>query len=320
MKSDSLKVWVTVARKEFRIFTYRFRRNRLLLLIVFSFISVFWGFYLGPLIFEAILPEIFEVWASRAKNRIGDLFGYFFALLFLINMFVPIYDSYRSKKINIREIEISTPVKMKDVIFADFLWKVPFNFWVVLLIGPIFVSLLDLIKRMSLLNYIFVYVSLFGLLTFSLLIGTIIVNLIERNLLEKNERKANYYIFFITFMVLLLIYVFQFFIDFFTTNPDLKLILNIFPSFWYSNIILYNVDTTLLIFAEINLLISIFLAIFFPFLLLIFYYRKLGKIISLEVTLEKDQKFFNLFRVEKILNIIIPEKWSFFVLIQLKEF
>ncbi|MEJ2279969.1 MAG: hypothetical protein P8Y70_19815 [Candidatus Lokiarchaeota archaeon] len=313
------KIWLSVAKKEFRIFTYRFRKNRIIFLIIISLIFTFWGFYFGPLIFESIFPAIFKVWASQVKNNIADLIGYFFALTFLTNIFVPIYDSYRSTKVDIREIEVATPVKLREIIFADFLWKVPFNIWVVLIIGPIFISLLDLINKMTILNYFYVYSALFGILIFSLLIGTLLVNLFERNILKSKKEKGNYYIFLLTFIILGLVYFFQFIINYFTSYPNLKIFLLFFPSFWYSNFILYNVDSTLLVFSEINFIISLILACIVPILFLILYYRSLENIFKPEIFDKKTRKNFKFSYLEKMFNFLNPKKWRIYVSTQMKE-
>jgi hypothetical protein len=272
------------------------------------------------LIFRAILPDIFEIWVDYAIREIANLFGFFFALIFLANTFVPIYDTYRKTNLNIREIELSTPARLKDVVVADILWKLPFYAWMVLIIGPIFISLLELINQMNILNYLFVYIALFGIFAFSLLIGTLIVNLLERNILPEKTKSRSYYVFIISFIFIGLVYCFQFLIDFLIAFPQWQFTLIFFPSFWYSNIILFNVQPNLIVFAEFNYLISMILACSIPMLFFYFYYKKIEIIFHVESTKDNSENDYNLKFIEKFITFLTPTRWHHFILTQIREF
>ena len=146
INKHNIRIWIAIATKEFRVFTYRFQKHRKNIIIILSIFIMFWGFYLGPIILNSIIPNLFRnIVASYAKEYLLDLFGYFFFIIFLINILVPIYDFYRRTDIDLKETYLSSPIDIRDVIMGDFLWRIPFYGIIVLLLGPFFISILSLI-------------------------------------------------------------------------------------------------------------------------------------------------------------------------------
>jgi len=158
----NIKIWWAISKKEFRIFTYRFKKNRKNILILLTIILILWGFYLGPNIIGSIFPQIFYDYAQTYKSRYSDFLGFLFTICFLINLLVPIYDSYRRSEVDLKELCLSAPVKLNDIFFADFLWRIPFYVLVVLLLGPLIAGTINLITPLNILEILLLYLCLLG--------------------------------------------------------------------------------------------------------------------------------------------------------------
>jgi hypothetical protein len=317
----NIKIWWAISKKEFRIFTYRIRKRRKTVLIFISLVLFFWGFYFGPNIITSVFPEIFHIYAYQYRARYSDFLGFLFTICFLINLLVPIYDSYRKSEVDLKELCLSAPIRLNDIFFADFLWRIPFYILVVLILGPLIAGTINLIKILTLAEIFLLYSCLLGNFIFSLLIGSILMVYLERRILnsEKIKKNSAYVIFLITFLIIGFVYLLQFLIFYLQQIPELNFILIIFPSFWYSNIVSYMIDPQLLILTDFNLLLSILASIFIPFIILILYYKKLDKIIEMDKLnaksdFRKKSVFFS------IIEILSIRKWKSLILTQMKEF
>ncbi|MBY9006122.1 MAG: hypothetical protein KGD63_05145 [Candidatus Lokiarchaeota archaeon] len=325
LEKKNIRIWLAIAKKEFRIFTYRFQRNRKKIFIFICILITFWGFYLGPIILNSIIPSIFKsLGAVYIKDYIIDLLGYFFFIIFLINFLVPIYDFYRRSEIDLKETYLSSPIKIKDVIMADLLWRIPFYGMMVLFLGPFFISIIGLVKEIQIIEYIVLYSCLFSLFIFSLVLGMIVINMIKYNAFKiyKLQRNSIYFIYLITFLIVLMLYILQFLVIYLTTSSDFKSYLILLPSFWFSNIIAYMIDPTIPILSETTIWISICLSISIPIITLFLYYRSVNNsIITENLTQNFNSKSFNNNnKIYSIFRSLIVKKWKILVLVQLKEY
>ncbi|GAI85993.1 unnamed protein product, partial [marine sediment metagenome] len=118
-----------------------------------------------------------------------------------------------------------------------------------------------------------------------------------------------------------LIYSLQFGFQFLMENPDLKNYVMWYPPLWFSNIILYTFDTTLLDIYILNIWMSLTLAILVPMLILYFSYKGAEKFYTLEGGIEKASSTIeneNIFY--KFNRRIMGSKWEGLVITQLKQF
>jgi len=53
-----MSLWIIIAKNEIRIKTAKFRAHRNLFFLIIYAIFIFWAIYLGPVIFDTILPDI----------------------------------------------------------------------------------------------------------------------------------------------------------------------------------------------------------------------------------------------------------------------
>ena len=323
LNKKNIKIWIAIAKKEFRINTYRFRgKRKLILILIFGTLS-FWGFYLGPIFLNAIIPEILKaIGPNYVKQYFLDLIGYFFFILFIYNFLVPIYDFYRKPDIDIKETYLSSPIKINDVVMAEFLWRIPFYIIVVLILGPLLVILLNIVKDVQIIDYFILYFYLFLLFVFSLLLGLIVISIIKYNAfkIRKIQKNAIYFIFFLTFIVILIVYILQFLVIQFASTDEYNVFLILIPSYWFSNIVAYVVDPSSLTFSEIS--ISIILSITIPILVLYLYYR------SVNNSFISEKKYNNNFSestksntmIYKVIDKLTVKKWKSLVMVQSKEY
>ena len=318
-----MSIWKTIAKNEIRLATYRFRKNRMLFFLYLYFILAFWGLYFGPNLLTIFLPEFLSYYGYLYLDTLVLYFEYFFFLIFLLNIMLPLYNLYNKKGNELKDIILASPIKPKEIFFGMIIWKWPFYILFVLFIGPLFTSLLSQISDLTIFHFGVIYLCIFGLFVFSQLIGSVISNLIEYKI-NKSQKAQNIRKIRILAISLILI-VFYFFIRFLSTlffsSPGLKNWLNFFPSYWYSYIIIYIIDPSLVSLIFFNIWIILFLAIFIPILIFFVSYKKSNTFYNIKsssdfsgLITEKDKKIFIFLRK------ITLNKWKVLVQTHFKEF
>lgn len=318
-----MSIWKTIAKNEIRLATYRFRKNRRLFFLYLYFILAFWGLYFGPNLLEIFLPEFLSHYGYLYLDQLVLYFEYFFFLIFLLNIMLPLYNLYNKKGDKIKEIILASPIKPKDIFFGMIIWKWPFYILFVLFIGPLFTGLLNQIGDLTFFHFTVIYLCMFGLVVFSQLIGNVISNLIEYKI-NKSQKAQNTRKIRILIISLILI-IFYFFVRFLSTlffsSPVLKNWLNFLPSYWYSYIVIYIIDPSIVSSIFFNIWIILFLAIFIPILIFYVSYKKSNTFYSIKSSGDfsglktgKDKKIFI------ILRKITRNKWKVLVETHFKEF
>ena len=110
-----MSLWKVIAKNVIRLKTSRFRKNRKLLVIVIFSILLFWGIYLGPALFDAILPEMLKSFIEDYGSFIIPLIEYIFTSLFLMYVMYPLFILFRKPEIGNKEIILSSPVTPGDI-------------------------------------------------------------------------------------------------------------------------------------------------------------------------------------------------------------
>jgi hypothetical protein len=158
---------------------------------------------------------------------------------------------------------------------------------------------------------------------FSLLLGSIIASWIEHKIAESEKYRdlAKALLMILSIGIVGLIYGLQFFFNYLMDNPELKNWLAFYPAHWFSNIILYILEPSLLDSYILNIWMSIGLAIGIPLLVCYFAYKKANVFYSLEAGIQKgstvienESKFYGFFRK------ILGRKWEGLVIVQFKDF
>ena len=318
-----MSIWKTIAKNEIRLATYRFRKKRRLVFLYLFFILAFWGLYFGPNLLDIFLPEFLSYYGYLYLDELVLYFEYFFFLIFLLNIMLPLYNLYNKKGSKIKGIILASPIKPKEIFFGTFIWKWPFYIMFVLFIGPLFTSLLNQIGNLTIIHFVVIYLCTFGLIVFSQLIGNVISNLIEYKISKSQKAQHSRKIRILAISLILII--FYFFVRFLSTlffsSPSLKNWLNFIPSYWYSSIIIYIIDPSIVSLVFFNIWIILFLAIFIPILIFYVSYKKSNTFYIITSSSDfsslktgKDKKIFILLRK------ITLNKWKVLVQTHFKEF
>ena len=322
-----MSLWKIIIKHEIRLKTYRYRKNRKLYMLIIYAIFLYWGFYLGPNLFNIITSTIAQDIPSEYIFFSVKFIEYFLTSFFLIILIYPLYNLYRKAEIGHNEILLASPIKPGDIFLGEFLGKLIFYYLIILGSGPVIISLLNQIRRLNILQYILIYSSLFFLLAFSFLIGMIIANLIEYKMSKSKIAKdlGKSFLLFLSIIVVAMFYILRFFFNILLSNPQYKIWLMYYPSFWYSNIILYAIDPSLNLFNSLSnylfVIANISLGIIIPSILLYFSYKNADHFYSLEGNTEnevfirkKEGRFY------KSIRIITPQKWRGLIIAQFKQF
>jgi len=319
-----MTLWKILVKNELRIRTARFKSHRKLFFIIIFAIFLFWAMYLGPVFFNAVFPDLLSAFSGVLELALNFVIEYFLMTVFVMFILYPLFTLFRNSEIGIKDVILSSPVKPGDIFLGEFFAQLPFIFLIVLAVGPVAASLLSQVNpQLTIVHYFIIYLVIFLLMTFSLIIGTILANWIEFKV-SSNKRissSSNSFLLLLSFMVIISFYIFHFAFNFAYNYPLFKNWLSLFPSFWYSNIILYIINPILIQSYIVNIWLSLILAIGIPLIVFFFSYRKAEKFYSYEPQLEKNLSikeqegiFF------KIIEKMSLKRYRIIVLVQLKIF
>jgi len=319
-----MSLWIKIAKNEIRLKSNRLRRNRPLYFILIYAIALFWALYFGPLLFDAILPEILKSFSTYYEPILSNLLEYSFMLIFLLYIMYPLFMLYRKSEIGNKDLILASPVKPGDIFLGEFMGQVPFYFLFILGIGPFIISiLLQINPEMTILHYLIFYVATFILLLLGLLIGTIIANYLEYKMVSSNKSKewTNTMLIFLSFIIILFFYFFHFLFNFIREYPEFKIWLIFYPSLWYSNIILFTINPGLISLPFFTILVSIGLAILIPIILIYLSYKKayifyqsIPQSGNNTITIERERKVYD------ILKKMLPKRSERLIISQFKIF
>jgi hypothetical protein len=319
-----VSLWKVIAKNELRLKTNRVRKNRKLFFIVVFTLFLFWALFLGPVLFDAIIPEIVKEFSEMIIPIFSTLLEYTLMIMFVLYMMYPIFMLYRKAEIGYKDIILASPIQTGDIFIGEFLGQLPFYFLFILGLGPFVNSLLlQLNPNLTIFHHIIFYVVIFTLLVFGLLIGTIIANWLEHKMIMKNKSRTFNYsmLLLVSFLLIGVFYFFHFLFDFIEVHPEFKSWLIIYPSFWYSNILLYIVDPTLIGSYFLNIWASGILAISIPLLTLYLSYKNANIFYNIEdqiegslISVKQESKFYN------FIGKITPRRYKTLVIVQFKDF
>lgn len=319
-----MTLWIKIAKNEIRLKTYKFRKNRKLFFIIIFALFLFWAIYVGPALFDIILPDLLKSFSSSLKTVLHPLIEYSFMIFFVIFIMYPLFMMYRKLEIGIKDIVLSAPAKAGDILFGEFIGQLPFYLLFILAIGPLGTSLMiQLNPELNYFHYIMFYLIIFALISFGLLIGTILTNWLEHRILQskKTKRLGNSLFLLLPFIVILMVYSFHTIFTIFDYFKELKFLVNFIPSFWYSNMLLYFIDPSLTSGYFLNFWVYLLLIILVPIIISIITYKKAEMFYDLEYPIQDKSRFPKIEKIMiKIIKKITPSKYKTLVVTQFKEF
>ena len=319
-----MSLWKIIAKNEIRIKTAKFRSHRNLFFVIIYAIFIFWATYLGPVFFDAVFPDIIQALAGVLEFVLLFVIESSLTTMFVMLILYPIFLLFRKSEIGVKDVVLSSPVKSGDIFLGEFVGQLPFHFLIVLAIGPAVTGLLGQANpQLTVLHYLIIYLVIFLMMNFSLIIGTILANWIEFKLSSSQKVKdsSNSVLLLLSFIVIISFYLFHYMFNIAYENPVLKNWMSIFPSFWYTNIILYLVNPLLIESYVINIWLSVGLAIGIPMVILYFSYKKAEKFYSIDLLAEKELLIVKTEGfILKIIKKMTLKKYKVLVVVQFKNF
>lgn len=317
-----MTLWKTIAKNEIRLRTNKFRNHRVLFFFFLYSFLIIWAFFLAPMLFDLIMPTFIAA-IPQINLAVALIIEYLLMAFFLTIVIYPINSIYRRVEIGFKEIILASPATTGDLFLGEFIGKLPIYVGGVLLFTPIITGMLNPIINLSLIQNLIIYLCIFGLVLFATLVGSIVAAWLEHKIAKSDRAKdwGRILLFLLSIAMVAIIYTLQFLFEYLMTNPQLKNWLMLYPSLWFTNIILYFIDPSLISSYFLNIWFSIALVIVIPLIILLIAYKKADSFFTVEggiertsIVIERENKFYLLTRR------LIGHKWEGLILTQLKEF
>jgi hypothetical protein len=281
-----------------------------------------WAFLLCPTIFNLFMPFLISQ-NPEILRAVSLLIEYGMMAFFLFIFIYPLNTVYRKTEIGFKEILLASPATSGDIFLGEFLGKGPIYTIIILTVTPLIIGMLNPILNLNVVQYIIIFLCIFGMVVFAALLGSIISSWLEHKI-AKSERARDVgriLMFLLSIAIITIIYSLQFLFSFLLTNPELKNWVMIYPSLWFSNIILYFIEPTLISSYFLNVWYSTILAIIIPALLFYIAYKKADRFFSVEGGVEKiSAVIMRENRFYKMIRLFSGHKWEGLIITQLKEF
>jgi len=317
-----MALWKIIAKKEIKLRTNKFRNHRVLFFIILYSFFIIWAFFLAPMLFNLFMPTLAEV-IPEINLAVALIIEYVLMAFFLSVFIYPLNSIYRKIEIGFKEIILASPATPGDIFLGEIIGKLPIYLGGVLLFTPIITGMLNPIINLSLIQYIIIYACVFGLVLFATLLGSIIAAWLEHKIAKSDRVKdlGKILLFLLSIAMVAIVYTLQFLFGYLITNPELRNWVMFYPSLWFSNIILYFIDPSLISRYILNIWFSVALVIIIPLIIFLVAYKKADTFFSVEGGIEKistvikrENKFYKLTRK------LSGHKWEGLIITQLKEF
>ncbi|MHA2182534.1 MAG: hypothetical protein ACXAAH_14025 [Promethearchaeota archaeon] len=269
------------------------------------------------------MPTLVILVGSPILHVASLLIEYGMMTFFIFILIYPLNTVYRRTEIGFKEVLLSSPATSGDIFLGEFVGKFPIYTIMLLIATPLIIGLINPIINLNWIQYSIIYLCIFGMLIFAALVGSIISSLLEHKI-AKSERARDLgkvIMFLLSIAIIALIYSLQFLFDFLLNNPQLRNWVSFYPSLWFSNIILYFIEPSLISSYFLNIWYSIALVIIIPAFTLYVAYKKADKFFTVEGGIEKAS---SIIKKENVFYLLVRKftghKWEGLIITQLKEF
>ena len=127
--------WWTIAKADYRMTTSRVRQFRPILPYLLGGGLLFWIFYLGPSLAESLLSSVESYLFSVVAIVLAQFILFGFSLVFFILPLMSILQDIHDHHF---ENVFSTPIRPGNLLFGEFLGKIPFYGTFAILVGSLF--------------------------------------------------------------------------------------------------------------------------------------------------------------------------------------
>ncbi len=241
--------WLHVAKNEMRLWTNRFRNNRLLFFGLLVVIMGTYAFILIPLLFNALSAPIYDFLTGFIPIEGLPFFIFYvfsFALLymFLWSIIHPLSTMLQDTGDLSGQLEVllSSPVKMRDVLFGKLVGRLPIYLILLFIIAPWLVNFFLIAIPLTIISQILIYLTIFIIIVLSMWLGTLLAAYVE-NKVRKSERSRDLgkaMVFITTILTVALMYGVIWIVMTGISDPNSPMytVLQFIPSSWGSFIIM----------------------------------------------------------------------------------
>ena len=323
-----MALWKVIAKTELKRKTSGVRGHRVRFFFIVYIILILWAFLLAPYLFNLItsgfLPMLLELMPeSVIIPGLGLIMEFILMMFFLMIMMYPLQNIHRKTEIGHKEIVLASPVKSGDIFLGEYIGKLPIYIIFILIFAPIMTGIINSIMTLNPFQILIIYVSFIGLVVFAALVGTIFALWLEHKIAksEKSRDLSKALEWIIVIIMVIIMYSLIFLFNYLMSHPELKNFFMVYPSLWFSNIILYVIEPMLIETYVLNIWLSVIIAIVVPLFVLFIAFKKADVFFSLEggiekisSMIEKENKLYSFIRK------ISEQKWEGLIITQFKGF
>jgi hypothetical protein len=177
-----VRAWAVIARAEFRVATSRFRRRRLIVILLLFLIGLMWALFIAPWLmqgfFDLFSAEVQQILQAAYPGVMRSVM----LLLWTMVLVYPISYSLQEVKIGQWEIMLSNNVSTRDMLFGMFLGKIPQYSLLILFMAPILVGPFINFYQVSVIGQLSAYLIVTVFALFTLLFSTVLSTAIQAKL------------------------------------------------------------------------------------------------------------------------------------------
>jgi len=321
-------LWKIIAKTELKRKTSGVRGHRLRFFFIIYVILFLWAFLLAPYLFNLITSAFLSMLLEFMPllviiTGLGLILEFVLMMFFLMIMMYPLQNIHRKAEIGYKEIVLASPVKPGDIFLGEYIGKLPIYIIFILIFAPIMMGIINPIMNLNPFQFFIIYLSIIGLVIFAALVGTIFSLWIEHKIAksEKSRDLSKALEWILVIIMVVIMYSLIFLFNYLLSHPELKNFFMVYPSLWFSNIILYVIEPMLIETYFLNIWMSIIITIGVPFLVLFISFKKADNFFSLEAgiekissIIEKENKLYGFIRK------ISEQKWEGLIITQFKGF
>jgi len=323
-----MALWKVIAKTELKRKTSGVRGHRVRFFFIVYIILILWAFLLAPYLFNLItsgfktmLLEFMLL--SDIITGLGLIMEFILMMFFLMIMMYPLQNINRKAEIGYKEIVLASPVKSGDIFLGEYIGKLPIYIVFILIFAPIMMGIINSIMNLNSFQILIIYISFIGLVVFAALVGTIFALWLEHKIAksEKSRDLSKALEWILVIIMVIIMYSLIFLFNHLMSHPELKNFFMVYPSLWFSNIILYVIEPVLIETYVLNIWLSIIITIVVPLFVLFIAFKKADVFFSLESGIEKISSIIE--KENKLYGFIrkvSEQKWEGLIITQFKGF
>ena len=230
--------WLAIAKAEFQVMSYRFKRRRVEAYFTLVLIGIFWALYIVPMVVESFVDALATEIQVLLAIAFPGLMRSIILLLWVMVLVFPISYALQEIRIGQWEIMLSNNVSTREMLLGMFVGKIPMNGLYVLFLAPVLLTPFMLIYEVSILGQALAYLVLTIFALSTLLLSTILSTALQAKIgdSERGNDIAKAMGVVVAIVVLIPMYGLMYFSDSLAQLMGLDVFL-LLPSTWGADVI-----------------------------------------------------------------------------------